>query len=254
MEVRTLACATPKGNAPAPKGAPEPSEAAPKSKKDRLPVPPPKGQQGGAAGGGGDPVDDPKKEGIPTFLQIQNRKPLSAEDQKRVDQVMAGNAPKPDKKKAAAEERERKAAEKAKAKTKRAVKKQRKAAKESGAASRLPLSGKDAAKAIKRERRKKPEAAPKKASKKTAAKSRPKVPGRAERAPEVRPGTKLAIVAGLLTSKAGCTAKEVLAATGWPAVSMPQQAKSAGLVLRKEKQGKETRYWGSPADPGAGAQ
>jgi hypothetical protein len=64
-------------------------------------------------------------------------------------------------------------------------------------------------------------------------------------APEVRPGSKTAMVADLLTRPSGCTAAEVLAATGWPTVSMPQQAKAAGLTLRKEKDGKVSRYWGS---------
>lgn len=63
----------------------------------------------------------------------------------------------------------------------------------------------------------------------------------------IRPGSKLEIVYGLLTRKEGCTTAEVLAATEWPAVSMPQQARSAGLTLRQEKDGKVTRYWGAPA-------
>lgn len=61
----------------------------------------------------------------------------------------------------------------------------------------------------------------------------------------IRPGSKLEIVVGLLTRPAGCTAAEVLKATEWPAVSMPQQARAAGLTLRQEKDGKVTRYWGT---------
>jgi hypothetical protein len=34
-------------------------------------------------------VSDPQKEGIPLFLQTQNRKPLSAELQKRLDARLA---------------------------------------------------------------------------------------------------------------------------------------------------------------------
>ncbi len=60
----------------------------------------------------------------------------------------------------------------------------------------------------------------------------------------IRPGTKLAIIAGLLMRKQGVTAKEALAATGWPAISFPQQAEAAGLKLRKEREGRITRYWG----------
>lgn len=62
-----------------------------------------------------------------------------------------------------------------------------------------------------------------------------------------RAGSKLAIVAELLTRSGGCTTKEVLEATGWPTVSMPQQAKAAGLVLSKTKDGKVSRYTGAPA-------
>lgn len=59
----------------------------------------------------------------------------------------------------------------------------------------------------------------------------------------VRQGTKLAIVVGLLRRPKGCTAAEVLKATGWPSVSMPQQARAAGLKLLKEKKsGEVTRY------------
>lgn len=62
----------------------------------------------------------------------------------------------------------------------------------------------------------------------------------------VRPGSKLEGVVGLLTRKEGCTTAQILELTGWPAVSVPQMAKSAGLTLRKEKtKGEPTRYWAS---------
>jgi hypothetical protein len=57
-----------------------------------------------------------------------------------------------------------------------------------------------------------------------------------------RKGSKLAVIVGLLKRNEGCTVKDVLAATGWPTVSMPQQAKAAGLSLKKEKDGSVTRY------------
>lgn len=63
----------------------------------------------------------------------------------------------------------------------------------------------------------------------------------------IRPGSKLETVAKLLTRANGCTTKDVLDATGWPTVSMPQQAKAAGLVLKTEKDGRVTRYRGEPA-------
>lgn len=52
---------------------------------------------------------------------------------------------------------------------------------------------------------------------------------------EVRPGSKLAIVVDLLKRPEGCTTAEILKATEWPSVSVPQQARMAGLELRKEK-------------------
>ena len=56
-------------------------------------------------------------------------------------------------------------------------------------------------------------------------------------------GTKLEMIVGLLKRKEGCTTADVLKATGWPSVSMPQQAKAAGLKLKKEKaKGEPTRY------------
>jgi Protein of unknown function (DUF3489) len=61
-----------------------------------------------------------------------------------------------------------------------------------------------------------------------------------------RAGSKTELVAGMLKRKDGCTGAEVLKATGWPTVSMPAQAKAAGLKLRKEKaKGEPTRYFGS---------
>lgn len=59
--------------------------------------------------------------------------------------------------------------------------------------------------------------------------------------------TKTAMVGEMLTRKGGCTTADILAATGWPSVSVPQQAKACGLTLRKEKtSGEPTRYFGIP--------
>lgn len=95
------------------------------------------------------------------------------------------------------------------------------------------------------------EAAPKPAGKppkkrkvgKPAAKKPASKPARASTAVEIRSGSKLEAVIGLLKRPEGCTTAEVLKLTGWPAVSMPQQARAAGLKLRKEKEGTVTRYW-----------
>lgn len=58
-----------------------------------------------------------------------------------------------------------------------------------------------------------------------------------------REGSKLALIAEMLRRKNGCTAEEVKKATGWPAVSMPTQARLAGLKLFKEKVGKHFIYF-----------
>jgi hypothetical protein len=70
----------------------------------------------------------------------------------------------------------------------------------------------------------------------------------AQRAPQgasdgPRAGSKTALVADLLARKEGCTTADVLKATGWPAVSLPAMAKAIGVKLRKEKDGKVSRYW-----------
>lgn len=87
-------------------------------------------------------------------------------------------------------------------------------------------------------------ASPKKAAQpatKPATAAKPKAGG-------IRPGSKLELIAGLLMRPEGCTTEDCLKATGWPALSMPQQAKAAGLTLRKEKtKGEATRYWGALA-------
>ena len=57
--------------------------------------------------------------------------------------------------------------------------------------------------------------------------------------------SKVEIIAQLLKRPNGCTTAEVLEKTGWPSVSMPAQAKAAGLSLRKHKEkGQVTRYFG----------
>lgn len=58
-------------------------------------------------------------------------------------------------------------------------------------------------------------------------------------------GSKTSLIGSMLLDPKGCTTAEVLKATGWPAVGMPQQAKACGLKLRKVKDGKVTRYFGS---------
>lgn len=60
--------------------------------------------------------------------------------------------------------------------------------------------------------------------------------------------TKRSLAIDLLKRKEGTTLREILDATGWPAVSVPEIAKAGNLDLRKEKPEGEkvTRYWGTP--------
>lgn len=77
--------------------------------------------------------------------------------------------------------------------------------------------------------------------------------GKRETAPNTMNGAKIKngpskaqIVADLLCRKEGATAAECLAATGWKQISISATlAKRMGLKLRKEKDGKATRYYGS---------
>ena len=103
-----------------------------------------------------------------------------------------------------------------------------------------------------RERRaaaKGPKAAQKAVKGKKAAKAKAQTPTTAKltsgHTKAIRPGSKLEIVVGLLKRKEGCTAAEILSACQWPSVSVPQQARAAGLTLRQQKDGKVSRYWGS---------
>ena len=56
-------------------------------------------------------------------------------------------------------------------------------------------------------------------------------------------GSKLEQIAALLTRKEGCTREDILKLTGWKAVSVPAQAKAAGLTLKQEKAGRAFRYF-----------
>jgi hypothetical protein len=143
--------------------------------------------------------------------------------------------------------------------TKAKNRKERRAAASSGATREMPAQGKAALAKIAAAAktgapaRKKSTGKGKAAAKPAKRASKAAKPGKAAgedaaRAPApggVKPGFKLSIIVGLLTREEGCTAKDVLEATKWPAVSMPQQARAAGLKLRTEKEGKVTRYWGA---------
>lgn len=90
----------------------------------------------------------------------------------------------------------------------------------------------------KKERKMRIKLAPRKEAKRTARNK-----ARGEQKDGARPGSKLALIVDLLKRKTGTTTKEVLEKTGWPSVSMPQQATAAGIKLRKEKIDGVTRYY-----------
>lgn len=101
----------------------------------------------------------------------------------------------------------------------------------------------------KRAAEKGPKASRRASASKKAAKAKARTPAAPRTAPAPgngpRPGSKVALVAGLLTRKQGCTAADVKEACDWVAVSMPAQAKAAGLTLRQEKIDGATRYYGT---------
>ena len=67
------------------------------------------------------------------------------------------------------------------------------------------------------------------------------------RAPRAGGPSKAQLAADLLRRPEGATTKDILELTKWPAVSVPAIARSAGLTLRQEKDGKVTRYYGTAA-------
>jgi hypothetical protein len=156
-------------------------------------------------------TDDPKKAGIPVWLQTQNRKALTPEQLARVK----------------AHQTKARADEKAKQRERAEM------AKQLGMA---PTEMRKHGAKLKSETKSK-EATVKK-NKTTKAKTN----GHAKR------GSKVELIGKLLQRENGCTTADVLKACEWPSVSMPQQAKLAGLRLRKEKaKGEATRYYGTPA-------
>jgi len=175
------------------------------------------------------PVPPPKK--TTSILS-----PAVAEMRARVEAEKAAQAP----------------ARKALAKAKREGAKAKAAAVASGATRAMPPSGKDAEAVIRAARK-----ANAKADKKLAQAKTPKGKARVKRAlaaiakakatkriTAVKAGTKAALIGDLLRRKGGCTNADVLAATGWPTVSMPVQAAACGIKLGREKlPGKPTRYF-----------
>jgi hypothetical protein len=60
-----------------------------------------------------------------------------------------------------------------------------------------------------------------------------------------RGGGKKETLVGLLMRPEGATRQDLLESSGWPAISVPALARSAGLTLRQEKEGRAFRYYGA---------
>lgn len=58
-----------------------------------------------------------------------------------------------------------------------------------------------------------------------------------------RYGSKAHTIGNLLLRPTGVSASEVMAATGWPSVSIPQQARLCGLRVSRERMGRTVRYY-----------
>jgi len=205
--------------------------------------------------------DDPGP--LPESLKVENRKPLTKAQQARVDAAKAKSRPAPADHQVALREGQ-KATKAEKAIAKRNAKREKAHAVAAGKTTEMPKQGREALKAIKAAQAPKAPPAKKNAPRATPApgnghlnktraneakrqaqakagkaKAAPKAPG------SVKPGSKLAAIVDLLKRKSGCTRADVLKVTGWPSVSMQQQAAAAGLALRLQKEGAITRYFGS---------
>lgn len=62
-----------------------------------------------------------------------------------------------------------------------------------------------------------------------------------------RPGSKTFVIGEMLLRPEGVSGREVMAATGWPSVSLPQQARSCGIEFTTQRMGREVRYYARSA-------
>ena len=220
-------------------------------------------------------TDDPKKAGIPPFLQVQNRRVLTAEEHARVNAWLA----KPSTASAAlghdewlARLQAGRARDAAVAATLMVDKKQQSldglrsrtaAARErieregkhvpgciwNAAAGRWahPAAVRDGTRWISKSADAGTTGATDmttKNAKKNGKKSALKVRGPAKKT--TNGGSKTEAAGKLLARSGGCTSADILEATGWPSVSVPAVAKACGLKLSTEKEkGKPTRYYGA---------
>lgn len=60
---------------------------------------------------------------------------------------------------------------------------------------------------------------------------------------KARPGSKAHKIGEMLLRVEGVTGREICTEMGWPSVSIPAQAKAAGLEVTSQRMGREVRYW-----------
>lgn len=60
---------------------------------------------------------------------------------------------------------------------------------------------------------------------------------------KARAGSKAKLVGDLMMRPEGVTSAEAIAATGWPSISLPQQAAACGLTFTARREGRQVRYF-----------
>lgn len=63
-----------------------------------------------------------------------------------------------------------------------------------------------------------------------------------------RPGSKSHTVGQMMMRPEGVIASEAIAATGWPSISLPQQAKACGITFTTQRTGRVVRYFAATAE------
>ena len=68
---------------------------------------------------------------------------------------------------------------------------------------------------------------------------------------KARAGSKSFLVGEMMLRASGVTGAEAQAATGWPSISLPQQARNCGLTYTTQRTGREVRYFAQATGPAA---
>ena len=86
-----------------------------------------------------------------------------------------------------------------------------------------------------------------------AANSQPTTPTASTQINQARPGSKSHMVGEMMLRPTGVTGREAVAATGWPSISLPQQAAACGLTFTTQRIGRTVRYFANAAAANAAA-